>query len=801
MRSTPATTKPLETPRLRLGTFLPWSYFVLIGVPMLALTMIAFMTISGILDETARSTMAGSSRLAVKSVENFLDDAADAVRLNAIFFQEEKAAEPFLAAFRAFTQEQMASHPDFSLIYFGDEAGNHWLNKREEDGTQRIRVIHRLLDTPESKEAIRQAEEISREVTTLEAQALATHGTVSQEVLTRQARIAPLLAPILQTTWYEPDARHTLRATTDAYKVYDPRLRPWYIGARRQQTGRFWTDVYTWDNSYRGKTIHQVGITVSNPVYRDQTLIGVAGIDIVLQSLSELLQTNRITPNSRMFILDNRGGVVGLPDYQQVLRVKPGADNTLQEREQNRITDVPDTVLGDSFRTVLRLLNRPEGAPLALTQELLFDFTSTDHEKYYGFYTPLLKGHEVPWTIGLVVPEADFKGVAHRLLWKSLSLLVVSLVVVLVISLLISRMILAPVQEMTDEVEDMADTLNLIPSPTFHPRFQELHLATQALRSLKARWREILAQTQSTVQNIGSTSIKLMVGNQDLANRTKVQTGSLMEMSSAMEELTVTVDQTAQNTQRARTISQEAHTLFQAGKVTLLQSMEQMIAANQHLSQQLQTTNRHTVEAMTEIDESAEKMAGIITFIDDVAFQTNLLALNAAVEAAKAGEQGRGFAVVATEVRVLARRSSRASQEMKRLLTASGKAVHRGMTVVQQSEAEVRDLLGNVTGILTQFRQESEKNLDQIQHVVLTVSSMIEQISHASQQQSIGLSQINTAIISIDKGARQNLVLAKDVSGFSTDMMTEADHLMEQTKIFKVESAATGHYTSPGKPT
>ncbi|MEO5349184.1 MAG: methyl-accepting chemotaxis protein [Magnetococcus sp. YQC-3] len=786
MKTIPAETETAKAPSLRLGTFLPWSYFLLIGLPMLALTSLTFLTTTGILEETAQASMASGSRLAVKSVQNFLDDAADAVQLNAVLLQHEGNKEDFLARFQAFTHQQLTAHPHFSLIYFGDETGNHWLNKREEDGKLRTRVIRRLVDTTESREEMRRAEDLAREVQLQEAKAMANHQPLSQETVNRQGQIARLIAPIVQTTWHEADASGATRATLDPLKVYDPRLRPWYLGAKRQLTGRYWTDVYTWDNTYQGKTTYQVGITVANPVYRDEKLVGVAGIDIVLQSLSEVLQENRITPNSRMFIIDSRGGVVGLPDYQQVLRVKTEAADTPKAMEQNRITQVRDAALGDSFRTVLRLLETPENAPLTLSKELLFDFTSAG-KKYYGFYTPLLKGSEVPWTIGLVVPEDDFKGAAQRLLWKSLLIIGFSLLLVLSVSLLISRMILAPVRQITDEVEEMADALSLTSYQGRVARFQELHLAAEALTSLKVRWRTILAQTQSTVQNISTIAIKLMMGNQNLANRTKEQTSALMEMSSAMEELTVTVDQNAQNTQRARNISQEAHVMFQSGKSHLLASVEQMVTANQNMFQQLQTTNRQVVDAMTEIDDGAAKIANIITFIDDVAFQTNLLALNAAVEAAKAGEHGRGFAVIATEVRVLARRSSRASQEITTLLEASGGAVNRGMTLVNRSEQEVQELLTGIREILARFKADSEQNMDQLQHVMLSVANMIEQISNASRQQSVGLSQINTAIAAIDKGAQQNLTLAKDVSAFSADMMSEADRLMEQAQVFKLE--------------
>src|SRR5208282_1910474 len=140
------------------------------------------------------------------------------------------------------------------------------------------------------------------------------------------------------------------------------------------------------------------------------------------------------------------------------------------------------------------------------------------------------------------------------------------------------------------------------------------------------------------------------------------------------------------------------------------------------------------VGTMRDINQSSKKIADIISVIDGIAFQTNLLALNAAVEAARAGEQGRGFAVVATEVRNLAQRSATSAKEIKRLIQDSVRKVENGSGLVNKSGETLNEIVGSVK----------------------RVTDIVTEIAAASQEQSVGVEQVNKAMAQMDQVTQTN---------------------------------------------
>jgi len=175
---------------------------------------------------------------------------------------------------------------------------------------------------------------------------------------------------------------------------------------------------------------------------------------------------------------------------------------------------------------------------------------------------------------------------------------------------------------------------------------------------------------------------------------------------------------------------------------------------------------QQATDAMEEISGSSQRIAQIISVIEDIAFQTNLLALNAGVEAARAGEAGRGFAVVASEVRALAHRSSEAAMEINALIGESSVQVKNGVDLVNKA--------GNA--------------LDSIVEQVSEVSNLVSELAHDSVQQAGELEEINSSVSQVNQVTQETTAMVQETKRTCEDLNGYAgqlDRLVGQFKLLR----------------
>ena len=257
---------------------------------------------------------------------------------------------------------------------------------------------------------------------------------------------------------------------------------------------------------------------------------------------------------------------------------------------------------------------------------------------------------------------------------------------------------------------------------------------------------ELALTIGETSQLVSTGAEEISRGNMDLSRRTEAQAAGLEETSASMEEMTSTVKQNADNAREANELATGARKQASTGGEVVNQA----------------------INAMHEINQASNKISDIIGVIDEIAFQTNLLALNAAVEAARAGEQGRGFAVVATEVRNLAGRSATAAKEIKDLIEDSVEKVTEGSRLVNQSGETLEEIVGSI-------RQ---------------VAEIVGDISSATQEQALGIDQVNKAIMEMDGTTQQNTAMVEEAAAAAESMAEQSNELSGIISFFKIEGSS-----------
>jgi methyl-accepting chemotaxis protein len=267
----------------------------------------------------------------------------------------------------------------------------------------------------------------------------------------------------------------------------------------------------------------------------------------------------------------------------------------------------------------------------------------------------------------------------------------------------------------------------------------------------------ILGEINTAADQVASASRELSTGSQALSQGASEQAATIEQLSAAVETITGQIKQNA----------------LQADQTVELANTTKSSAS--HGNDQM----REMQAAMGQINEASGSIAKIIKVIDEIAFQTNILALNAAIEAARAGQYGKGFAVVAEEVRNLAGRSAQAAKETAELIESSIHKTADGTRIADQTAASLEQMVLDVT-----------KSVDLVTGIAL-----------ASNEQAVGISQINQGINQVSQVTQTNTATSEESAASSEELLKQAENLRQMVGKFHLkDSKATEQFQDEPKP-
>jgi methyl-accepting chemotaxis protein len=331
--------------------------------------------------------------------------------------------------------------------------------------------------------------------------------------------------------------------------------------------------------------------------------------------------------------------------------------------------------------------------------------------------------------------------------WLALTMLLLAIALVYVMARSISR----PIESVSQSILKLASNEGDLTQAINVNNHLELIHVSAGLNQFLEKLKDMISALKSQASNLSSQVSKLDSKANAMRQSTDDQevnledvAAAINQMATAASSVSVLADDTAKSSNSS---------------VILLTQTQQSFRANvdevTELSKQIQESEKQ----ISQVANKTTDITSIVVTIQSIAEQTNLLALNAAIEAARAGEQGRGFAVVADEVRTLASRTQKSTQEISSLIGNLQTEVSIAVKTLGHIQQSVKVTVDKTQDIFAQLSQVMDR--------INAINSSAAQVASAANEQSQVSEHINQRVVAIGDGSKKLSILGDELEELS----------------------------------
>ena len=393
------------------------------------------------------------------------------------------------------------------------------------------------------------------------------------------------------------------------------------------------------------------------------------------------------------------------------------------------------------------------------------------------YYSPI-EGTD-GWSYGVVAPV---KEMTSSLIYTVYGLSISSLVFLLIglfVAYRVASGIANPVRDMSDRIQLLSEG-DLTSDISVIDRKDEIGTLNQSLINTVNFLREYITEISAVLGKISNGELNVEIEKEYIGDFVSIKdsmekiaaslTDTMIEIKNSSDQVSSGAQALSQGaTEQASSIEQLSASIIEISDQVRSNAVNANNATSlvESVGKEIDLSNIHMQEmirAISEISDKSAQIGRIIKTIDDIAFQTNILALNAAVEAARAGAAGKGFAVVADEVRNLAGKSAQAASETTELIESSISAVLNG----------------------TRIADETAESLSSVVTGASKITSLMQDISKASNEQANSIGQVTQGIEQISGVVQTNSATAEESAAASEELSAQAQLLNSLVSKFKM---------------